>query len=202
LGHEPEKKVPKQEDEFFDLLTSMQIRFEKLNLSWLTNRVDLNDSRLSDIARVFDALSGDRSAFAAKRSRRLSPDGFLPGFNCLIEFDEAQHFTNARAKSLELYPPATPLGFDREYYLLLCQQHCWNAERKGLPGYRKPKPEFPFEGGRHNQRALFDTMRDLMPALYGLSPTIRISEFDLPSLGISQRQAQAELQAALAGRLH
>ena len=74
------------------------------------------------------------------------------------------------------------LDFDLERYRELCRVNASVALKKGAGGYRRSTQEFPFPGGRHAQRALFDAMRDLLPVKHGLNPTIRISEFDVPRL--------------------
>lgn len=53
------------------------------------------------------------------------------------------------------------------------------ALKKGPSGYRKPTKEFTFINGRATQRAFFDAFRDIQPTLFGLKPTIRLSEFEI-----------------------
>jgi hypothetical protein len=90
-----------------------------------------------------------------------------------------------------------PIGFDLERYRELCCANSPLPLKKGTGGYRRSTLEFPFPGGRHAQRALFDAMRDLLPAKHGLAPTVRISEFDVPSLRRDEANAQAEIRAIL-----
>ena len=142
---------------------------------WLTNIFDPIDE---DIRPIFSALDGDFSGMNFKSVSKLRPDAYLPALNCILEFDEAQHFTIQRKISLTAYPPGIHLGYDRQHYISLCQIHHDSASKKGPPGFRKPTKDFPFSGGRHSQRALFDSFRDILPLRNGLSPTIRISEFD------------------------
>jgi hypothetical protein len=156
---------------------------------WLLNKVDLYDPVYRHLAAVFRALDGDDAALRRKRPQSLRPDFFLPDQNCILEFDELQHFTPFRGKSLLYYPLDVPLGFDLARYQAHCADHADRATGKGAAGYRKPKAEFPFEGGRHAQRAFFDAYRDLLPALHELAPTRRIAEFDIPALGSSDEGA-------------
>lgn len=80
-----------------------------------------------------------------------------PGF--ILEFDESQHFTIPRKITLELYPENFKLGFNRERWIKLCKKI--NA--------RDNDPPF-----RDEQRAWYDTLRDFLPALLGLKPTVRL----------------------------
>jgi hypothetical protein len=43
-----------------------------------------------------------------------------------------------------------------------------------------PKPPlFPLEDGRHRQRAYRDALADLLPAVHGWLPTLRIADFEV-----------------------
>src|SRR5690606_32951581 len=89
-----------------------------------------------------------------------------------------------RKLTLQYYPEHTlPIAFDRERYSRWCAQYSEQALRKGPAGYRKPVQEFPWEGGRAAQRALFYLLKDLLPIRYGLAPTIRFAEFELSAFG-------------------
>jgi hypothetical protein len=165
----------KAEKNFIEVLRSIT-RVEERTFPWLKNTFDTKDPPIS---RIFTTLNGDFAGLLGKRESRLRPDAFLPDLNCLLEFDEVQHFTDQRATALSLYPRNATLGFDREDYITLCKRHGGSAKEKGAAGYRRPTSEFPFLGGRHCQRALFDTLRDLLPLRNGLSPTLRIPEFEV-----------------------
>ncbi len=187
------------QDMFLCLVRESGIVVEtKRNFGWLTNRVSPSENELW---RLFIALGGDPEAMRSKKSRRLPLDGYLPEHERIIEFDESQHFTAYRSLTLKHYPEDVCLGFDIDTYGSWCDQHSDDAFKKGPPGYRKPKPEFPFHGGRAAQRALFDACRDLLPHRHGLKPTIRISEFELPSLLRDRKRAKVDLQKALKRRL-
>jgi hypothetical protein len=184
--------VGSAERNFIGMVQSIT-RVEARTFAWLTNTFDPDDE---DISAVFRALGGDLSGLQSKRESKLRPDAFLPDLNCILEFDEVQHFTRQREIALSLYPAELKLGFDRAYYMSLCQMHQDAAMRKGAAGFRRPTAEFPFLGGRHCQRALFDTLRDILPLRNGLSPTIRISEIDLVKLG-DAKSALAEVSRIL-----
>jgi hypothetical protein len=166
------------EDNFMNLVRSIT-KVEVRTFPWLTNCFDF---RHADIAAIFDSLNGDRLGLESKRETKLKPDAFLPELNCILEFDEAQHFTKQRELALSLYPTKLNLGFDRFHYISLCQKNQLLAAKKGAAGFRRPTADFPFAGGRHCQRAMFDTLRDILPIHNGLSPTRRVAEYDIIQL--------------------
>lgn len=71
---------------------------------------------------IFDALDGDRAAQQAKSMTSLPGDFVHAPTGTFIEVDESQHFTTYRLRSLDLYPPDTPLGFDLDEYRALSAQ--------------------------------------------------------------------------------
>jgi hypothetical protein len=166
---------------------------EKPQFSWLRNRHEEREFgvHFHAISTIFRTLGGDEEKLRSKGSLPLTPDGYLGGaYNCLVEFDEVQHFSTARAQTLVLLPDNLPLGFSRADYLELCRVHAPTAD-----GYRRAKrtPEFDFAGGRTAQRAYFDCFRDLLPALHGLRPTIRISEFEVQAIKMGDPGSVAAL---------
>ena len=193
--------MEKLEDKFFDLLRKLGIQVEcGKKFDWLTNKVEHSELELW---RIFMDLGGDGKGMRSKGLVKLPTDGFLPRYKRIIEFDELQHFTEYRLKTLDNYPKHIRLGFDKNAYQKWCKQHATEAINKGPYGYRSPKPDFPFEEGRAAQRALFDACRDLLSSKNNLNPTIRISQFQLPSLlGVEDKEKAAEeLQTALEAHL-
>ena len=76
---------------FLCLVRELGIEVEvNRKFDWLTNRITPSEEALW---RIFIALDGDPEGMQSKRSCRLTPDGFLPEYECIIEFDELQHFT-------------------------------------------------------------------------------------------------------------
>jgi hypothetical protein len=64
-----------------------------------------------------------------------------------------------------------------------------------------PKPPlFPHEDGRHRQRAYRDTLADLLPAVHGWLPTLRVADFEVVAW-ISTPGARRGMQQLLAERL-
>ena len=98
------------------------------------------------------------------RAKTVAPcDFWVPDPGFIVEFDESQHFTIPRKMVLSAYPDDHPMGFSRDRWIALCEKH--NA-RDNDPPYRD------------EQRAWYDTLRDLIPSLEGLQPTVRIYASD------------------------
>ncbi|MGO9151716.1 hypothetical protein [Mycobacterium sp.] len=119
---------------------------------WLT--VPPSDQMDGTILAIYHALQGMRgySTFASF-GKPLFCDFFVPAERLVIEYDERQHFTVQRAKSLELYPPDLALGFDRQEWLTACRT------------IRATDPTPPY---RDEQRAFYDSLRDILAARNGI----------------------------------
>jgi hypothetical protein len=115
----------------------------------------------------------------------------------IVEFDETQHFNRYRAITLRRYPRSVRVAFDRSVWLRASEA------KVRLEGGRfgRPKPPlFPHEDGRHRQRAYRDALADLLPAVHGWLPTLRIADFEIKAW-IYERGAGARLADLLAKRL-
>jgi hypothetical protein len=106
---------------------------------------------LKDIHIKLSLLRG-HSDFVTPR-RHLKYDFYLPSRDLVIEYDERQHFTVQRAAALRLYPSKHALGFDRNDWIDVCDRT--QAVDKS-PVYRD------------EQRAFYDSMRDLLAAANGI----------------------------------
>lgn len=94
------------------------------------------------------------------KTENLAPcDFWVPDPGFIVEFDERQHFTKPRKLSLSRYPDCQPLGFSKSRWTALCEQH--NAKDNDPPY-------------RDEQRAWYDTLRDIIPSLKGFLPTLRL----------------------------
>lgn len=120
------------------------------------------------------------------------------GSRQILEVDERQHFTAARATTLEHYPPGALLGFDAA---------AWLARSRALAGHEpgggfaRPRPPlFPGPGGRHRQRAFRDTLADLLPLEHGWLPTVRISDQEIIDATAEPDSADA-LRGLIAARM-
>jgi len=86
-------------------------------------------------------------------------DFFMPDPGFVLEFDESQHFTKPREIALRKYPSYLKLGYDRYKWIDRCAS------------LKKKDNDPPF---RDEQRAWYDTLRDFLPALIGINPTVRL----------------------------
>ncbi len=122
----------------------------------------LNTSCYSKLKEIYEALQNHRGFREFVDTETLYPcDFFVPNPGFIVEFDESQHFTLPRKITLEMYPNELELGFNREKWVTLCEKI--NARDNDK---RKPY--------RDEQRAWYDTLRDFLPAIKGLKPTVRL----------------------------
>ena len=114
---------------------------------------------LRNVAAALKAFRG-LGVGAFVKTNFLAPcDFWVPDPGFIVEFDESQHFTALRKLALSAYPAEHPLGFSAERWIALCEHH----------DARDNDPPF-----RDEQRAWYDTLRDLVPSLEGLQPTVRL----------------------------
>lgn len=113
---------------------------------------------------IYEALQKQRDFKEFVRAKTL-PNGefFMPNQKLIVEFDESQHFTLPRRITLEHYPESLELGFDKKKWIRLCETI--NAKDNDPPY-------------RDEQRAWYDTLRDFLPSIRGLKPTIRLHSKD------------------------
>ena len=93
----------------------------------------------------------------------LACDFFVPQKNLIIEYDERQHFTVQRAKSLSCYPFDLNVGFDIDGW------------RKSCESIRAVDTDPIY---RDEQRAFYDSTRDVLAARNGMT-LIRIKHGDV-----------------------
>ena len=112
------------------------------------------------LERIRAALGDCRGHRDFIKSAQVPPCDFYvfdPPF--ILEFDESQHFSRARAIALEHYADTLSLGFSVSHWLKLCRTI--NAV-----------DDHPID--RDERRAWYDTLRDLVPLVNGLNPTVRL----------------------------
>jgi len=114
----------------------------------------------SNLNEIYENLQNRRGFNKFVKAHTLpNCDFFIPNPGFILEFDESQHFTPLRKIALQSYPQGLRLGFDKEKWIKLCEKI--NAKDND-PSYRD------------EQRAWYDTLRDVLPDLKGLKPTIRL----------------------------
>jgi very-short-patch-repair endonuclease len=146
------------------LLKNLQTRFGNVkteaSFPWLIvpDRVNLPDE-LRAIRKALIAYRGhdgfDNPGFP------LRCDFFLTDIKLIIEIDERQHFTAPRRIALENYPRDMILGFNRDEWIAECSRI---AAKDDDPVYRD------------EQRAYYDTIRDIFAEKNGLRPIFRVNE--------------------------
>ena len=116
-------------------------------------------SVLRDVAGVLEAYRGYGIGTFVRSDVLAGCDYWVPDPGFIVEFDENQHFTSPRKLALSVYADTAPLGFSAERWTELCEHH---DARDNDPRYRD------------EQRAWYDTLRDLVPSIEGLQPTMRL----------------------------
>ena len=124
----------------------------------------LIDSTLRNVTAVLEAHRGFGIGDFVRRDVLAGCDFWVPDPGFIVEFDESQHFTSPRKLALSVYANEQPLGFSAERWIALCEHH---DARDNDPPYRD------------EQRAWYDALRDLVPSLKGLRPTVRLYARDL-----------------------
>ena len=131
---------------------------------------------LSVLATIHHQLGGNAALLASKiGGQQPIPDLIHDELGCVIEVDEVQHFTSARARTFELYPKTLRLGYSLSDYIGLVRQ--WNG-RGDSSFAHKTASDFPNPGGRQAQRAYNDALRDLLAPSFTGYPVIRIAAPD------------------------
>lgn len=122
---------------------------------------DFRDSpNYHKLKKIYRSLQSHRGFSEFVKAKALpSVDFFAPDPGLIVEFDESQHFTQQRKATLESYPTGLKLGFDRERWMALCEE---TSAKDNDPPYRD------------EQRAWYDTLRDFLPTIKGLEPTVRL----------------------------
>lgn len=148
------------------------------------------------LCRIYRDLTGQMLPEVMRSVERRTVDAVLKVAGKpprILEVDEKQHFNEFRALTLRHYV-AEPLAFDRQAWLAA------SAAKQKLEGggFARPMPPlFPGANGRHRQRAFRDALCDLLPALHGFAPTLRVADFEVKSW-IDSSQAEERMATLLA----
>ena len=125
-----------------------------------TNPEHFSETQHAECLRAIHAtLAGFRGHDGFAKAKSLNVDYFVPSENLIVEFDESQHFTEARKIALEQYPDSLDAGFSRSRWRGLCLSL---DKHDNDPPYRD------------EQRAWYDAMRDFYPSENGLKPIVRL----------------------------
>lgn len=119
-----------------------------------------NTSCYNKLKEIYAALQKHRGFKEFVKAKTLpNCDFFVPRPGFIVEFDELQHFTEPRRIALENYLEKLELGFNRERWIELCKRI---KAKDNDPPYRD------------EQRAWYDTLRDFLPVIKNLKPTVRL----------------------------
>jgi hypothetical protein len=126
---------------------------------------------------VYSELTGLElpESMPSRERRRLDMVLSYPdGRRRIVEFDETQHFTGARAQTLAHYD-GLAVAFDVDEWR---ERSSARVGREPGGGFAAPKPPlFPGDGGRHRQRAFRDFLADFLPTQHDdWLPTARIHD--------------------------
>ena len=117
-----------------------------------------------------------------KVGRQRADIWFSEPYNCIVEFDEKQHFNQFRLRTLEQWSDYGQCSFGYEHYRELCQGSVFAPGTTGFKRLKSVDPLFPpmFNGedqdNRIRQRAFRDFLKDITPQVVPwVNPTIRIS---------------------------
>jgi hypothetical protein len=136
-------------------------RFSEICVPDLVNRNTMS----GHLIQILHSTESHRNIMIrGRKNLALAFDFYLPQADLVIEFDERQHFTPLRANSLRAYPKDIVLGFDKKRWIQLSDEI---RAGDNSPIYRD------------EQRAFYDSIRDIMASKIGLRPVVRIFEDDV-----------------------
>lgn len=119
-----------------------------------------NTKHYKHLKRIFNVLQENRGHKDFVKAKALPRcDFYVHKSKFLLEFDESQHFTEQRRLALQAYPKSLKLGFDKSKWIEICER---TMAKDNYP---------PF---RDEQRAWYDTLRDFLPEIVGMKPTVRL----------------------------
>ncbi|MFT5366086.1 MAG: hypothetical protein ACI8V2_001028 [Candidatus Latescibacterota bacterium] len=161
--------------------------------SWLLSVPDQAVYRdvWDDVSAVYETLVDGRwglrdrlqeYAEDLKGGRQRVDIWFDEPFNCMVEFDETQHFNPFRLKTLQAWQGYANCSFDYDHYLALAGATTIPAGTTGFQRLKNFDPLFPpmlageAQDNRIRQRAFRDFLKDITPLVVPrMNPTIRIS---------------------------
>ncbi|PWK71488.1 hypothetical protein LX99_04512 [Mucilaginibacter oryzae] len=150
-----------------------------VKFNWFINQHQIEHfkSSFQIIDKIYIDLKGNN---LVKKVQSLQSDAYFGGrYNFLFEFDEIQHFSSARLKSLNNYPPTLKVNYSIADWKNWCVTYSSKADTYR---FNKTTKDFDFKGGRTCQRAYLDCFRDILPQHNGLNPTLRIADFEVKGI--------------------
>ena len=118
-------------------------------------------SVLRNVAGVLEEYRGYGIGTFVRSDMLAGCDYWVPDPGFIVEFDESQHFTSPRKRALSVYADTAPLGVLRR--ALDGALRASRCERQPSPVPRQT-----------TSVTSYDTLRDLVPSIMGLQPTVRL----------------------------
>jgi hypothetical protein len=160
------------------------------SFAWSANPQDYEGTSIGQVLRqIREGLGQLRGHRDFIKSPQVPPcDFYVPDPRFIVEFDESQHFSRPRLVTLSLYPLEFKAGFPVARWQELC---C----------LIDAKDDTPYD--RDERRAWYDTLRDLVPALHGFNPTVRLytDELQWCALDSDSEEDQERFASVLKDRL-
>jgi hypothetical protein len=126
----------------------------------IPSKKDQEQNYFTGLKNIREALESHRGHSNFVRIKKIPRcDLYVPEPGFIVELDESQHFSKARLVSLSYYPKNLPFGFKIDEWIDLCNR------------IKAADNDPPY---RDEQRAWYDTLRDFLPFMVGLKPTVRI----------------------------
>lgn len=159
------------------------------SFSWSAQPQDYKNSPIENLLQqIHVALGNLRGHRDFIKAAQVPPcDFYISNPPFILEFDESQHFSRPRLVTLTLYPEDLKLGFSVTRWKELCRD-------------LDAQDETPID--RDERRAWYDTLRDLVPAVYGFQPTVRLYAAEYPwcALKIGSGQDQERFRGLFENR--
>lgn len=175
-------KVDKKK--FYEILKKIYGNVEKEYKVYCPTNLKMykNHKAEESLTRIYQELVSHRGFNNFIGVKNISGcDFYIPKHNLIIEIDERQHFSIPRSLTFKNYPEELNVGFSKNDWSDLCFKI--NARDNDPPH-------------RDEQRAWYDTLRDFLPLISGLNPTIRFTNNDsfLINIDISDKNHLASLE--------
>ena len=157
---------------------------------WPATPQEYETASIGNLLRRIHAGLGELRGYRhfIKSSQVPRCDFYISNPPFILEFDESQHFSRPRLISLSLYPAEFKAGFPISRWRELC---------RAIDAHDDDPPD------RDERRAWYDTLRDLVPTVYGFNPTARLyaNEYQWCSLDSASTKDQETFCSILQGRL-
>lgn len=180
--------------EIFEQLFNRKISYSfEAQPEWLISTPDHKTYECvwNEVSQVYKALVDGQWTLASrleaykdelKLGRQRADIWFGEPVNCMLEFDETQHFNQYRLKTLEGWQDYSKCAFDVTHYKALSGAVTIPPGTTGFQRLKRPDPLFPpmlngeAQDNRMRQRAFRDFLKDITPFVVpNVNPTIRVS---------------------------